>query len=213
MALKFTQSDIAKSQNTGTLELPAINSQPKPAIVQGLYDLGTQVVQKYDSEGFIEAHRVWVQFEVPSVQVKKDGGEAPLLVGKEMTVSLSNSSNLYELYQSVMGEELNSDSDITEMLGLGCLITLEQKRDPNGNLKFPLFRGITGLPEGMPSPTPTIKREVFDIDDPQECEYMNKIASTKIDESIERRGRKQGSTAPQVDIGAANIDVSEAVEA
>jgi len=210
MALGFTKKDIEKSQSTGTIEIPEINTKPKPAIVQGLYDLGTQMDKKYDSEELIERHKVWVQFEVPSVRVKVDGKDSPLIIGKEMTVSMSNRSHFYNLYKCTTGDDLNEDSVFSDMLGLPCLLTLEPRKDLEGNIRYPKIvpDSITGLPEGFPEPSPTIPREAFDIDNPtDDCQYMNNIVKSKIDQSIERTGRT--NTQADVEVGAANVDISK----
>lgn len=132
----------------------------------GCVSLGTQ-----HSELFADAFKVMLLFELPFETVKMDGGEMPMTISKEYTLSLGKKSNLRKHLDSWRGRPFNENElagfEVSKVVGAPCQLTIVHTKNTQGNT-YAKIEAITGLAKGMTCPEQKHKSIKYEISDGNE---------------------------------------------
>lgn len=140
----------------------------------GCVSLGTQ-----HSELFADAFKVMLLFELPFEAIKTaDGGEMPMTISKEYTLSLGKKSNLRKHLDSWRGRPFSEQElegfEVSKVVGAPCQLTIVHAKSGKGDV-YAKIEAITGLAKGMTCPDqkhPAIK---YEIDDGNESEVFKQL--------------------------------------
>jgi len=120
------------------------------AVCYGVYDLGTQYSEKFDSH----AHKMLIQWEIPGerIDVERDGVKMnlPRAISKIYTVSLNEKANLRKDLQAWRGKAFTETElkgfDLKNILGKNCMLqVIHNQKD---NKTYANITTLTPLPKG-----------------------------------------------------------------
>lgn len=154
------------------------NSQPRELIPAGNYiarcysmiHVGT-VHEIYMGQPKV-MNRVRIGWELPTEQriFDKAKGNQPLVISKELTVSMHEKATLRKMLASWRGKDFSDDEakcfDITKLVGVPCLLNIihKQKQDKSGIYED--IAGVTPMPKGTVCPPQINANLIWDYDNP-----------------------------------------------
>ncbi len=122
-----------------------------------LIDLGTQKNEWPPNSGkFKMKNQIFIGFETPDEMLETDKGMQPFIVGRFLTNSLAETSNMRPLLEGWRGKAFTDAEldgfDLGVLLGLPCLITVVHKANGKAGIS-----NISKLMKGQVCPEPTNK--------------------------------------------------------
>lgn len=158
-------------------------------------DLGTHN-EEYQGT-FSDKQKVRITWELPTETKEftdKDGNTktAPLVIGKEYTLSMGSKANLRKDIQSMIGAILTDAEaeafEIFDLVGMECQLSIAHKTSKQGK-EYAVVQSIAKLMKGTVCPpqfNPSVK---FDINPWNQAAYdaLPEFIRKKIDESYERK--------------------------
>jgi hypothetical protein len=190
---------IMAKQSGGDFKLVPEDSHP--AICDLVVDLGVQAGGRFDPK-----HQVYLRWQIPSVRVEyeKDGEKvnAPAIIGRTFTLSLSAKSNLRPFLKAWRGKDFTAEEvrgfDITKLAGQPCLLSVTHY-ETDGGEKRAEAAGAMKLPAGMDKPK--LEGEVIVYDDEHQDNFdklrpwlQEKIKGQIIERDEPKRGRDEQQT-------------------
>ncbi len=159
------------------------NSEPREQIEAGLHvarcfqmiEIGT-VDWEYKGQPK-STPKVRLSFELPNEMrtFDEDKGEQPMVIDKEYSLYMVNKANLRKDLEAWRGkaftEQEADDFDITNLLGIPCMLTIQHRTAKNGN-DYANIVAIAPLMKGMECPkqiNPTIE---FNYSDKFDTEFV-----------------------------------------
>lgn len=103
-------------------------------------------------------HKVRIGWELPTELKVFDTakGEQPLVVNKEYTLSMHEKSNMRKDLKSWRGKDFTEEQaksfDITQLIGVPCMINIIHKPSKDGSRFYEEIAGITPMPKGVECP-------------------------------------------------------------
>ena len=126
--------------------------------------------------------QVYIRWETPNERIEHEGVDAPRVIGKTYTLSLSEKATLRKDLESWRGKAFTEQElqgfDLFNVLGVACQITVTHK-EPNGKV-YANVTSVTGLPKGMDAPhagNPLVK---YSPEDTDQWEHLPEWLQTKI---------------------------------
>jgi hypothetical protein len=102
-------------------------------------------------------NKVRITWELPTeLRVfKEEKGEQPMVISQEFTLSMNEKSNLRKFLESWRGkgftEEQAEKFDITNLLGVPCMLSIIHKLTKKGN-EYETISSVAAMPKGMVCP-------------------------------------------------------------
>jgi len=121
-----------------------------------MIEIGT-VKEEYKGEPKLQ-YKVRLGWELPTeLRVfKEERGEEPMVISKTYTLSLHEKANLRKDLESWRGkaftEEEAKNFDITNLLGVPCMLNILHKPSKDGSKMYERIAGITTLMKGYEAP-------------------------------------------------------------
>jgi hypothetical protein len=155
----------ASNAEGGVFELPPAGQQP--AVLIGLFDLGTHVrtFGAGEKTTTTESQRMIYAWELTDSDVRRKDG-SPHVVGYECTISLAPSANMRVLLEGWLARTLQDkeDFDPLELLGLGCILNLAEGQSKSGK-KFIAVSSVAKPMKGYVVAPATLTPFVFLLDE------------------------------------------------
>lgn len=150
-------TNLAAEKSTKKFE--RIEDGTYAARIAQIIDLGVQE-DEYEGEKKV-AHKVFIQFEMPTETITIDGIEKPRWIGKEFPVSVHEKSSMYKLMQAADpdGKLTAKGRNLKGLLGLPLMLTVGSTA--KGNAKV---GGVARLMKGMAVADLSQKPVFFDLD-------------------------------------------------
>lgn len=128
-----------------------------PAVLVALVDLGTQHDEYQGKASW--RRNVLLVWELPTKK-RKDGKNHT--IDAAVTMSLNEKAKLRKWAENMTSTKIadGSDFDVTSLVGKACLVSVLQNDKGYGKVE-----GVTGYPEGLPSPPATIPTFVCSLDE------------------------------------------------
>ena len=157
-------------------------------------DLGTH---SEDYQGTIsDKRKIRVVWELPTElhEFEKDGvkKEAPVVIGKEYTLSMGGKANLRKDVEKMIGTTLTDDEagafDVFSLVGMDSMIQIANKESKQGKT-YALVQAIMKVPKGMVCPDAVNAPVTFNTAEWNQgvFESLPKFIQEKINQSHERR--------------------------
>lgn len=152
------------------------------------------------------AQKVQIAWELPTqmIEFEKDGEKksAPLSVGREFTLSMSEKGNLRPILETWRGrtftEEEAKSFDITKVIGVPCMLNIIHKNSKATGKPYPFVASVAPMPQGIICPNainPPFELAPEDWDGPK-MEQVPNFLKEKIAESEEWKARSVEQMAP-----------------
>lgn len=147
------------------------------AICIGIWDLGTQTMEKYGKPSEIAlVHKVLLMWETPEERIEIEDNDLPRAISKQYTLSLHKKAALRKDLESWRGKRFTEEElegfNLEKLLGVNCTLQVlhnkkndktyanvvsivplmkhMEKLKPENKIKFFSFTDHTNLPEGTP---------------------------------------------------------------
>src|SRR5688500_17442712 len=158
---------LTAKENSGS-QIEPIESGVHVAICYGVLDLGTHTNPTFGTE----QRKVLIQWEVPGVRgdFEKDGKKvnAPRVISKRYTVSLSEKANLLRDLESWRGRKFTSAElsgfDLKKLLGAPCQLNIVHETSRDGKV-YATVQTIMALPKGVTPPKPETPQLFFSFEE------------------------------------------------
>lgn len=116
----------------------------------GVISLGTQPDDRYPV-----SFKVMLMFEIPGETIKIEDKDAPMVISRQYTLSLSEKANLRHDLESWRGRQFTADElkgfEVSNVLGAPCMLSVIHKANAQGKV-FANVSGISGVPKGVTCP-------------------------------------------------------------
>jgi hypothetical protein len=177
-------STVARDSGGGDFKL--VPAGAHVAICDQVIDLGIQDGGQYDPR-----QKIYLRWQVPAERVswEKDGKklEGPAVIGRTLSLSLSEKSNLRPLLESWRGKPFTPQElkgfDIKAVLGAACMIQVTH--ETGKDRQFAKVAAIMSLPRGTAKPALEGEAMYFDAETPNKAVF-DKL-SKWLKEKIENR--------------------------
>lgn len=155
--------------------IPLLPSKSYSAVCVAAIYLGEQYSQYDKQKQGKYVNQCMFIFEIPSERVEVNNESKPRWIStKQMTASLSERSALGQFISSWCGESMEEIS-LLDLLGRSAILAVSQK-ETSKDSKYNIIESITGIPDGIPSPTPESELLAFDADEP-DMQVFEKLPS------------------------------------
>lgn len=137
--------------------------------------------------------KVRIGWELPTeLRVfKEENGEQPLVISQEYTLSLGEKANLRKMLASWRGKDFTEEQakvfDITNLLGVSCMLNIIHKPSADGKKTNQSIAGVSPLAKGVTCPDQINENFLFEFDnfDPSVLEKLPDFIKLKIKSSEE----------------------------
>lgn len=129
------------------------------AVLVGIIDLGHQWEEGFQGAKARYKPKVYLVWEL--VTKKKAGSTENHLIAVDLTFSFNENAKLRKWIESRTGKKTpdGAEVDILAELGQPCLLNVVASASG-----FPKVEGMTGIPDGLPVPTPQTKPAAWKLD-------------------------------------------------
>ena len=164
------------------------------AVCFQIVDLGTHSSEWQGKT--IRNRKCLIGFEVTDVTMEYEGKEMPRVISRQLTVSLSEKSNMRPLLESWRGRsftfEEESAFDIGKLLGCTCEIQIITKKSKTNGSEYSFIQNMLTPKGGVKVVTPKTPTIYFSFEDDMEIPEMPEWLSKIIMESEEWQERNGG---------------------
>lgn len=169
------------------------------AVCVQVIDLGTQYSEFYGKS----TKKVLIGWELMGMRNEHD---EPWLVHRRFTASLGTKAALRIALRAWRGREF-TDAEIDafnlrNIVGAPCMLNITHRKD--GDSTYADISGVMALPAGMPKPTPTLPKIVFDIENWDDAVF--KTFSDNLKKTIMSSDERKGGQ--RQDIGVTDSQLS-----
>lgn len=147
------------------------------AVCDMIADLGLQ-----DSGAFGPKHKVYVRWQLPDERIDTPDGSKPMVIGSQLTASLSEKANLRAMLESWRGRKFTPDElngfDLFNVLGAPCQLTVVHN-ESNGKT-YANVKAVVPLMKGMKKPEVEGKVVRYSPDEPGQFDELPEWLRKKI---------------------------------
>jgi len=139
-----------------------------PARCYSMIELGTNEETYQGVSKMVNKVRITWELPTETMVFKEERGPEPRVISKEFTLSMHEKANLRGFLESWRGKsftEKEAESfDVTNLLGVPCLLSITHKAATNGNT-YANISSVSLLPKGMECPEMINERQELSFDD------------------------------------------------
>ena len=155
---------LTVTENGGGAGIPILAEGSYAAVCYMLVDIGLQKNERYGNN----SRKVIIGWEIADEFVEVDGEKKPRVFSARYTASLNEKAILRRDLAAWRGRDFTEDElkafDLRSIVGAPCLIQVIHKDGGNGKT-YANLASIMRLPKGMPAPTLTLDKVIYDIDE------------------------------------------------
>lgn len=155
---------LTVTENGGGAGIPILAEGSYAAVCYMLVDIGLQKNERYGNS----SRKVIIGWEIADEFVEVDGEKKPRVFSARYTASLNEKAILRRDLAAWRGRDFTEDElkafDLRSIVGAPCLIQVIHKDGGNGKT-YANLASIMRLPKGMPAPTLTLDKVIYDIDE------------------------------------------------
>jgi hypothetical protein len=126
-----------------------------PAVLVAMIDMGHQHHEYMGTASW--RHDVYLVWQTPT---KKNSKGEPHLLAAQVTMSLNEKATLRKWIEGMTGAKLTDGYDLSALLGRACLLNVIHNEKG-----YPRVKDVTGYPEGLPEPKPTLAPFACSLDE------------------------------------------------
>lgn len=157
---------IAKETGNGP-STPPIPPGMYQAVCVGIYDLGTQLSEKWKKM----QHKVCIEWEVQEERVEIDGKSLPRSIRKQYTLSLGDKANLRGDLEAWRGRPFTAGElegfDLFNIIGVNCYLNMIHQPSADGSKVYANIASLAPLRKSDKQIRPEGKTTVFSFADGQ----------------------------------------------
>lgn len=149
-----------------------------PAILYGIYDLGTVTEKDFETGAPKATHKFRLQFELPTETIKEgDYAGKPLAIGIDLTASFHEKASLHKYAVALRGkpftqDELDRGIDPKSLLGKQCALTIVHKVSKASGNPYAKIASVAPTMKGVPAQKQTNPNVAFFIDEWDDAALM-----------------------------------------
>lgn len=161
-----------KVPETSNEQFTILPASSFPARCVRIIDIGTQVTE-YNGDTKL-LHKIILCFELPTEKFKdKSGNELPIILSKQVTLSMGDMANLRKDIASWRGKQLSDEEaknfDITKLLGKPCALAVIHKESKGKT--YANIGSLTPLMKGAECPPQITDSFFYEIEEGQSEHY------------------------------------------
>ncbi len=139
-----------------------------PARCYSMIELGTNEETYQGVSKMVNKVRITWELPTETMVFKEERGPEPRVISKEFTLSMHEKANLRGFLESWRGKSFTEKEaeafDVTNLLGVPCLLSITHKAATNGNT-YANISSVSLLPKGMECPEMINERQELSFDD------------------------------------------------
>jgi hypothetical protein len=139
-----------------------------PARCYSMIELGTNEETYQGVSKMVNKVRITWELPTETMVFKEERGPEPRVISKEFTLSMHEKANLRAFLENWRGKSFTEKEaeafDVTNLLGVPCLLSITHKAATNGNT-YANISSVSLLPKGMECPEMINERQELSFDD------------------------------------------------
>ena len=139
-----------------------------PARCYSMIELGTKEETYQGVSKMVNKVRITWELPTETMVFKEERGPEPRVISKEFTLSMHEKANLRAFLENWRGKSFTEKEaeafDVTNLLGVPCLLSITHKAATNGNT-YANISSVSLLPKGMECPEMINERQELSFDD------------------------------------------------
>ena len=139
-----------------------------PARCYSMIEMGTNEETYQGVSKMVNKVRITWELPTETMVFKEERGPEPRVISKEFTLSMHEKANLRAFLENWRGKSFTEKEaeafDVTNLLGVPCLLSITHKAATNGNT-YANISSVSLLPKGMECPEMINKRQELSFDD------------------------------------------------
>lgn len=139
-----------------------------PARCYSMIELGTNEETYQGVSKMVNKVRITWELPTETMIFKEERGPEPRVISKEFTLSMHEKANLRAFLENWRGKSFTEKEaeafDVTNLLGVPCLLSITHKAATNGNT-YANISSVSLLPKGMECPEMINERQELSFDD------------------------------------------------
>jgi len=157
----------ARTQTTSK-KFEIIPAGSYPARCYSMIELGTNEETYQGVSKMVNKVRITWELPTETMVFKEERGPEPRVISKEFTLSMHEKANLRAFLENWRGKSFTEKEaeafDVTNLLGVPCLLSITHKAATNGNT-YANISSVSLLPKGMECPDMINERQELSFDD------------------------------------------------
>jgi len=157
----------ARTQTTSK-KFEIIPAGSYPARCYSMIELGTNEETYQGVSKMVNKVRITWELPTETMIFKEERGPEPRVISKEFTLSMHEKANLRAFLENWRGKSFTEKEaeafDVTNLLGVPCLLSITHKAATNGNT-YANISSVSLLPKGMECPEMINERQELSFDD------------------------------------------------
>ncbi len=139
-----------------------------PARCYSMIEMGTNEETYQGVSKMVNKVRITWELPTETMVFKEERGPEPRVISKEFTLSMHEKANLRAFLENWRGKSFTEKEaeafDVTNLLGVPCLLSITHKAATNGNT-YANISSVSLLPKGMECPEMINERQELSFDD------------------------------------------------
>ncbi len=139
-----------------------------PARCYSMIELGTNEETYQGVSKMVNKVRITWELPTETMVFKEERGPEPRVISKEFSLSMHEKANLRAFLENWRGKSFTEKEaeafDVTNLLGVPCLLSITHKAATNGNT-YANISSVSLLPKGMECPEMINERQELSFDD------------------------------------------------
>jgi len=159
---------ITARTQSNTKKFEIIPAGSYPARCYSMIEMGTNEETYQGVSKMVNKVRITWELPTETMVFKEERGPEPRVISKEFTLSMHEKANLRAFLENWRGKSFTEKEaeafDVTNLLGVPCLLSITHKAATNGNT-YANISSVSLLPKGMECPGMINERQELSFDD------------------------------------------------